>query len=75
MANLKITQTRSMIGRPEKHRRVLKGLGLKRIRHSVVRPDTPDIRGMVFKIKHLVLVEETEEALTAARHHRSKTKA
>lgn len=71
MANLKITQVKSLIGRPEKHRRVVKGLGLKRIRDSVVRPDNPSIRGMVFKVKHLVVTEETNEEVTLSRHGRS----
>lgn len=71
MANLKITQVKSLIGRPEKHRLVVKGLGLKRIRDSVVRPDNPSIRGMVFKVKHLVVTEETNEEVTLSRHGRS----
>ena len=68
MANLKITQIRSTIGRPENQRVIVKGLGLKRIRHSVVRADTPQVRGMVFKVKHLVSVEETSEAITPGAH-------
>lgn len=58
MGKLIITQMRSAIGRPPKQRETLKGLGLRRIRHSVERLDTPEIRGMVRKISHLVKVEE-----------------
>ena len=60
---LKITLVKSMIGRPEKHRRVLRGLGLRKLNRSVVREDTPAIRGMVNAVSHLVLAEEmTNEA-------------
>lgn len=57
---LKITQVRSVIGRPQKHRRVIEALGLKRNQTSVVHDDTPSIRGMVFKVRHLVNVEEVK---------------
>ncbi len=57
-AKLKITQVRSVIGRPEKHRRIIASLGLKRHQAFVVHNDTPAIRGMVFKVRHLVTVEE-----------------
>ncbi|MAQ18444.1 MAG: 50S ribosomal protein L30 [Sandaracinus sp.] len=55
---LKVTQTRSAIGRPEKHRKILKGLGLKGPHKSVVVDNTPSFRGMVKKVIHLVSVEE-----------------
>lgn len=55
---LKITQTRSLIGRKEDQRRTVKALGLKRIGHSVTQADKPEIRGMVRKVSHLVSVEE-----------------
>jgi large subunit ribosomal protein L30 len=58
MADLKITQKRSVIGRPPAQRRTIRALGLRRIGHSVVHPDTPSIRGMVFGVQHLVEVEE-----------------
>lgn len=58
MSKIIITQVRSVIGRPPKQRQTLRGLGLRRIRHSVERLDTPEIRGMVRKISHLVKVEE-----------------
>ncbi len=56
---LKITQVRSGIGRPEKHRRTLRALGLRH-QHSVVQQDNPAIRGMIFRVRHLVEVEELE---------------
>ena len=55
---IKITQVRSVIGSKEAHKRTIEALGLKRIRHSVVKNDTPQIRGMIFKVKHLIAVEE-----------------
>ncbi len=55
---LKITQIRSIIDNPERQKRTIEALGLKRIRHSVVHQDTPQIRGMVNKVSHLVTVEE-----------------
>ncbi len=57
---IKVTQVRSAIGRPRKQREVLRGLGLRRIRHVVERQDTDAVRGMVRKIPHLVeIVEES----------------
>ena len=55
---LKITLVKSGIARPGKHKVVLIGLGLKKMNHSVIRLDTPQIRGMITKISHLVKVEE-----------------
>lgn len=57
---LKITQVKSYIGRPEAHRKVLKGMGLGKINRAVILEDTPAIRGMVQKVIHLVAVEEIE---------------
>ena len=54
---LKITLVRSTIGFDERQARVVEGLGLRRIRHSVVLPDTPETRGMILKVRHLVTVE------------------
>jgi large subunit ribosomal protein L30 len=57
---LKIRQTRSPIGRPKNQHEVLRSLGLRRIRHEVMREDTPAVRGMVAKIPHLAeIVEES----------------
>ncbi len=59
--SLKIEQYKSPIGYPQKQREVLRGLGLRRIRHVVEREDSPAVRGMVKKIGHLVrIVEETK---------------
>lgn len=55
---LKITLVKSGIARPGKHKVVLIGLGLKKLNKSVIREDTPQIRGMINKISHLVQVEE-----------------
>ena len=57
-AMLKVTLVRSMIGRPEKHRQVLRGMGLTRINKTVELEDTPAIRGMIHKVAHLVKAEE-----------------
>ena len=48
---------RSMIGRPEKQRLVLRGMGLTKLQKVVQLPDTPQIRGMIDKVKHLVRIE------------------
>ena len=55
---LKITLVKSMIGRPEKHRKILRGMGLTKINRTVELKDTPSIRGMVHVVSHLVKVEE-----------------
>lgn len=55
---LKVTQIKSPIGCKYDQGRTLKALGLKRINDTVEHDDTPVIRGMVFKVKHLVEVEE-----------------
>ncbi len=57
MAQLKITWTKSYIGKPQNQRRVIHSLGLRRLNHSVVHGDTPTIRGMVNKVQHLLSVE------------------
>ncbi len=53
---LKIKLVKSGIGFPEKQKKVIAGLGLTRLNQVAVHPDTPQIRGMVFKIRHLVEV-------------------
>ncbi|OPX30909.1 MAG: 50S ribosomal protein L30 [Candidatus Latescibacteria bacterium 4484_181] len=55
--NLYITQKRSAIGRPKSQRLTLKALGIKRLSQTVVHRDTPQIRGMIEKIRHLVEVK------------------
>jgi large subunit ribosomal protein L30 len=58
MAQIKVTQIRSAIGTKPNQRQTLRSLGLKRINHSVVQEDRPEIRGMVATVPHLVTVEE-----------------
>ncbi|GGM34760.1 50S ribosomal protein L30 [Paraliobacillus quinghaiensis] len=56
--NLEITLMRSVIGRSEVQKATVKTLGLRKIRQSVVREDTPAVRGMLNKVSHLVTVKE-----------------
>lgn len=56
-ARLAITLVRSPIGRPAKHKAIVKGLGFRKLQQTVIRPDTPAIRGMVQAITHMVRVE------------------
>ena len=55
---LKVTLVKSMIGRPEKHRKVLRGMGLTKLNRTVELQDTPSIRGMINVVAHLVKAEE-----------------
>ncbi|RKF14414.1 50S ribosomal protein L30 [Alginatibacterium sediminis] len=58
MANtIKVTQTKSAIGRLPKHRATIKGLGLRKINHTVELEDTPCVRGMINKVFYMVKVE------------------
>jgi large subunit ribosomal protein L30 len=56
---LKITLKKSLIGKPEKQRSVVRGLGLRKLNSSVIKRDTPEIRGMVEKVQFMLHVEET----------------
>ncbi len=58
---LKITQIKSVIDRPEDQKRTIKALGLGRPSYTKIHTDTPQIRGMVNKVKHLINVEEISE--------------
>ena len=58
MAKIKVTQTRSTIGRLPSHKGCIKGLGLRRIGHTVELEDTPSVRGMASKVFYMVKVEE-----------------
>ena len=60
MVQLKVTQTRSEIGGTKSQRNSLRSLGLKRIGHTVVTDDRPEIRGMINTVSHLVTVEEVD---------------
>lgn len=61
MAKLKVTQVRSTIERPEPQKRTIRALGLGRINRTVVHNDTPQIRGMIRAVSHLVTVEEATD--------------
>ena len=58
---VKVTLVKSMIGRPEKHRRVLRGMGLTKLNKTVMLQDTPAIRGMIHIVSHLVKTEERSD--------------
>ena len=57
---LKITQKRSTIGRTVDQKKTIHALGLRKMNHVVVHSNTPSIRGMVAKVRHLIDVEELE---------------
>jgi large subunit ribosomal protein L30 len=61
MTQLKVTQVRSDIGAKQNHRDSLRTLGLRKIRQSVVREDTPVVRGLIHTVRHLVEVEEVQQ--------------
>lgn len=58
--SLTLQYVRSAIGSPKKHKLVIKGLGFRRLKQTVVRRDTPAIRGMVAKVPHLVIILRAE---------------
>jgi len=58
---LKIKMVKSEIGRPERQRKVLRGMGLNKLNSCVTLADTPQVRGMINKVVHLVSVEESKE--------------
>ena len=58
MSQVKVTQVRSVIGRPEDQKDTVRRLGLRHMHDSVVKEDRADIRGMIAKVRHLVEVEE-----------------
>jgi large subunit ribosomal protein L30 len=57
---LKVTQVRGTIKKSKRKRRTLEALGLRRIRHTVTHDDTPQVRGMINAVQHMVDVEEVE---------------
>jgi large subunit ribosomal protein L30 len=65
MAQIKVTQTRSAIGSKPKQRGTLRALGLGRIGKTHVLPDTPDVRGMLARVPHLITVEEITQEVQA----------
>lgn len=58
MAKIKITLKRSVIGKPETQKKTVASLGLRKVNQTVEQEDTPQIRGQVEKVSHLVTVEE-----------------
>jgi large subunit ribosomal protein L30 len=60
MSQLKVTQTRSVIGTKQNQRACLRTLGLHKIRQSVVREDSAQLRGLIHTVRHLVAVEEVD---------------
>ena len=57
---LRVTQVKSGIGFDKQHSVTLRGLGLRRLHHSVEVPDNDSIRGMLLKVRHLVVVESAK---------------
>jgi large subunit ribosomal protein L30 len=58
MTNYKIAQVKSAIGKPEVQKRTLKALGLKKLHNPVVKEGSPQVLGMINKVKHLLSIEE-----------------
>ena len=58
---LKVKLVRSLVGRPQKQREVVKGLGLRKLQSEVIHNDCPEIWGMIRKVQHLVKIEVMEE--------------
>lgn len=65
MSRLRITYKKSVIGYSRDQKETIASLGLRKLHHSVIKPDNPSIRGMIFKVKHLVTVEEVSDEVTA----------
>lgn len=61
MKKLKVTLKKSLIDEWEKHKRTVRALGLRKIRQTKIHNDTPTIRGMIEKVKHLVNMEEIDD--------------
>jgi large subunit ribosomal protein L30 len=57
---LKITWSKSTIGCPETQRRTIRSLGLRKLQHTVIKEDTPQLRGQLQKVGHLITVEEID---------------
>ena len=64
--SLKITLVKSPIGQKQNQKDTVKALGLRKMHQTVVRPNNPQMRGMVFTVQHLVRVEEVDGALASA---------
>ncbi|MBD3414596.1 MAG: 50S ribosomal protein L30 [Candidatus Aminicenantes bacterium] len=55
---IRIRLVRSLVGRPQKQREIVRGMGLRKLNSEAIRKDNPAIRGMISKVSHLVQVEE-----------------
>jgi len=60
MSQIKVTQTKSIIGRRADHRRTIRALGLRKMNHTVIHEDSPQIRGMIHQVRYMVEVEEVK---------------
>ncbi len=65
MGKLRVTYVKSAIGYGRDQKETLAALGLRRLNQSVLKPDNPSVRGMLFKIQHLVKVEAVEDEVQA----------
>jgi large subunit ribosomal protein L30 len=65
MSKLRITYKKSIIGYAKNQKETVRSLGLRKLGQSVIKPDNAAIRGMVFKVQHLVKVEEVGDEVTA----------
>ena len=63
MAKIKVTLTRSLIGRPDTQRKTVRSLGLRKLNSVSILPDDPTIRGQIHKVEHLVTVELVADAV------------
>jgi large subunit ribosomal protein L30 len=61
MSKLRITYKKSVIGYSRDQKATMASLGLRKLNHSVIKPDNSAVRGMIFKIQHLVTVEEVAD--------------
>lgn len=66
MAQLKVTYVKSSIGYAQTQKDTVRSLGLRKLNQSIIHEDSPAIRGMIFKVKHLVKVEEIDGGDAAA---------
>jgi large subunit ribosomal protein L30 len=64
MSKLRITYSKSVIGYSKDQKETVASLGLRKLNHSVIKADNPSVRGMIFKVKHLVSVEEVSDEVT-----------
>lgn len=64
MSKIRITYTKSVIGYSRDQKETVYSLGLHKLNQSVIKPDNPSVRGMVFKVRHLVRVEEVSGEVT-----------